>query len=117
MRISGTDLYIPKGDTTKLILNIEGEDTSEYDFYMFVSNNSNLIKADIEGSELKFKISDNYTDKSGQFFYDIIMVRKDKNNELVIRTLINKGLFIIEEPFSNKVVKKIFSGKNPEVSK
>lgn len=70
MRISGTDLYIPQGDTTKLIIDAES-DLNNHNFYMFTQGK--IIEGIKEGEKVTFLIDESLTLNSGKFYYDIFM--------------------------------------------
>lgn len=119
MRISGTDLYIPQNDTTKLEL-IFNDSFEKYDFYMFVGDKQIFKSEDSfedEEGENKYKrifeINSNHTQNPGRYYYDIIMVNKVGDKK--IKTIINKALFVIE-PSINEVSSfdPDTGGENPE---
>lgn len=117
MRISGTDLYIPQNDTTKLEL-IFNDSFEKYDFYMFVGDKQ-IFKSEnsFEDEEGKYKrifeIDSNHTQTPGKYYYDIIMVNNVGDKK--IKTIINKALFVIE-PSINEVssLEPDTTGENPE---
>lgn len=119
MRISGTDLYIPKGDTTELNLTF-AKNYPNHKFYMFLGGslvfNVNTLVPKGEGEdayyEATFEISSSFTDEVGKKHYDIIMIENTTNK---IKTIIRKGLFIIEPSIASLSKEEgDLMGKNPE---
>ena len=116
MRISGTDLYIPQNDTTKLELIFE-DSFKEYNFYMFVGSKQIEKVTSLTSFEEKYKatfeINATHTKNPGKYYYDIIMVNNAGDKK--IKTIINKALFVIE-PSINEVssLEPNTTGENPE---
>lgn len=86
MRISGTDLYIPQGDTTELILIFH--ERPEGELYLFkdkeiISKGTVSEKTNGEEDsfyEVSFEIRSEHTLTPGRFFYDVFIFEQDPSN-------------------------------------
>lgn len=90
MRISGTDIYIPHGDSGVLSLkgNFNGELIMRFSF-LDITNENYIILA----SSNSFKIDWRATGKEpSTYFYEIIEFHQGLK-----KTLVKKSLFVIEE--------------------
>lgn len=119
MRISGTDIYISKGDSDSLELFFKN-DTINKDFFMYIKGKGwiegdadTVLKENETVYRISFEIDDSHTANIGTFFYDVVMV--EDNEENFQTTIIRNSLFIVEESVESVIKNEpLDSGSNPQ---
>lgn len=106
MRISGTDIYIAKGDTANLTLSFEEEQNkNEIHYEIWFSNGENIDGIIQENSKNVLFTIETEEFSIGTHYYDIIAIKTDSLeesedediSETLTTTIIRKSLFVVEE--------------------